>query len=234
MYAYVKIADGQFYMSAVFGFYENENKEYAKNYWIVLNKEKTRLIKHFTVNPDSKYIELMLCHVDWDETNWGEKSPNGIQCVNYLPAEKISEMIDTDSVPADLLERCIAEDSAFVFNPYPEIQTQKDLETLAWTAGGLHDAQIAEEKLGSDGVLYVRFEGAWACNVEMWFWGDLQYDTASRDPAHYDPYWQDSTMLLHNGFVYLADDYNLTAEEIENGGYCCFKARHMKYHLIPV
>lgn len=72
----------------------------------------------------------------------------------------------------------------------------------------------------------------WGCQIEVWFWGDLEYDTSSRDPEFDDPYWFGATVILQDGFVYLLDEENMTVEQITSG-YCYFKARHMKYHIIP-
>ena len=234
MYAYIKKADGQFYMSAVFGYYRS--KDFSKCYWVVLNEEKTRLVIHPALNSKSKHIGHMICIVDADETNWNHLPEEGYctNCVNYLPAKQIIELIETDSVPAELLARCIAEDKAFVFCDYPEVQTPQDITNLIWATGYFHNVQIAEVKMNADGVLYVRLEGAWDCNAELWFWGDAAYDTFPRDPGHDAPCWEAGSMRLHNGFIYLADDIEVSAKDIENGEYCYFKARHLKYHIIPV
>ena len=232
MYAYIKAPDGHFYLSMVFGYCGF--KDNKKNCWIVLNAEKTKLIKQYVFNPVNKFIELMVLIVDSDRSNWTQPIDSiGCECVNYLPVNDISDMIDRDAVPNELLEQCISDNLSYTYCEYPEIKTQKDITDLEWATGNLHDAYIAEEKIQENDVLYLRFEGAWGCQVEMWFWGDLKYDTSTRDPQKWDPYWLDSTVLLHDGFVYLADDMKLTVEEIDNGNYCFFKARHMKYHIIP-
>ena len=84
----------------------------------------------------------------------------------------------------------------------------------------------------SDGNLYLLFDGIWGCKIEVWLWGDLEYDTSSRDSKDCDPYWFCSTILLQDEFVYFIDDEDVTVDEMKNG--CCwFKARHMKYHIIP-
>ena len=68
--------------------------------------------------------------------------------------------------------------------------------------------------------------------MEVWFSGDLEYDTSSRDPEECDPYWYGSAVILHNGFVYFVDEEDMTVDKI-TPGYCYFKARHMKYKVIP-
>lgn len=98
--------------------------------------------------------------------------------------------------------------------------------------GGFHDAYIEECKQLDDGSLYVRFDGTWGCKVEVWFWGAVEYDISSRDPEQCDPYWFASTIIIQDGFVYFIDEDNMTVDRISEG-YCWFKARHMKYRIIP-
>ena len=69
------------------------------------------------------------------------------------------------------------------------------------------------------------------CQVEIWFWDDLEYCSESRDPECCDPYWSCSTLIMKNGYVYFVDDM-IEVEQITDE-YCWFKARHMKYHVIP-
>lgn len=68
--------------------------------------------------------------------------------------------------------------------------------------------------------------------IEMWFSGDLEFDTKSRDPRYESPYWFGSTMVLKNGFIYFIDDEDREIEDIGEG-FCWFKARYVKYHIIP-
>ncbi len=105
-------------------------------------------------------------------------------------------------------------------------------EDLECVSGRFHDARIAKEEL-HDEILYLKFDGTWGRQIEVWFWGDIEYDTSSRDPEYYDPYWFGSTVILQDGFVYLADEDDLTIDDIKKGEYCYFKARHMKYRVIP-
>ena len=81
-------------------------------------------------------------------------------------------------------------------------------------------------------INYLLFDGTWGCKIEVWFRGDLEYDTSSRPSAEYDQFWLGSTVILQDGFVYLIDDDDMTVDKI-GPGYCYFKARHMKYRIIP-
>lgn len=78
----------------------------------------------------------------------------------------------------------------------------------------------------------MRFDGTRGCEIEVWFRGDLEYDTSGRDSETSDPYWFSSTVILQDGFGYLIDDNDMTVERI-TPGYCYFKSRHMKYRIIP-
>ena len=77
----------------------------------------------------------------------------------------------------------------------------KDIKNLEWASGGFHDARIAKKKLQDDDTLYLLFDGTWGCKIEVWFSGDLEYDTSSRDPETVDPYWFGATVILQDGFV---------------------------------
>lgn len=98
--------------------------------------------------------------------------------------------------------------------------------------GYFHDARIVSEHLDDNGMLHVHFDGTWGCEVDVWFWGDLEYDTSSKNQDNCDPYWYGSSVILHDGFVYFVDEYDMQVDEI-GPEYCYFKARHMKYRIIP-
>lgn len=232
MYAIIKEENGQYYTSTVFGCYNC--KDHRNRCWIVLNKEKNALVKHFVFKPKSRFLELMLICTDSERNGWNDEKGE-FSCVDFLPAAKISSMIDRKKVPTELLEQCIKTDSSYSFNEYPEIRSQKDIDDLYCATGGFHDAYI--EKLEDRGdSLYILFEGIWGCKLEVWFENDVSYDTADRyeEPQTFenDPYWYGGTVVIRNDYIYLIDDCDVSVNDIENG-YCYFRARKMKYHIIP-
>jgi len=229
MYGIVRTGNGNYYTSMIFGFYGSEN--YSEDCYIILNHQKNALIKQSVINPDSQSLERMILIADCDGENWTGNAYLGFHGVDYLP-EQIMTMIENNSVPDEILKCCIKEDSSYVFVEYPEIKTKRDIKNFYCVTDEFHDAYIKEIKQNGD-MLHVRFAGTFNCETELWFNGDVEYDVSSRDPEKYDPYWFGSTVLLKDGFVYFADGRNLTTEEIEQGGYCWFKARNMKYHIIP-
>ena len=123
-------------------------------------------------------------------------------------------------------------DAGYIYEEIQEIKGQNDIENLYWASGYFHDAYIAKEELQQDGTLYLKFEGCWGCEIEIWLWGELEYDTSSKNSDCYDNYWYSSSILQEDGFIYFVDDNNMTVDKIGKG-YCYFKARHMKYRIIP-
>ncbi len=240
MHALVRQGNGEFYVSTVFGYYrdvksEDEFQRYHElihsPYYIVWDESKTRLIKLFAVQPDTKYLIPQLLIIDADQSRW-VMDEDGVGGVAYLPRALADQYADSGILPKEIFAQCAAEGSDFHYDPYPEIRSEKDIENLYHATGGFHDARIAKEILQPDGTLYLRFDGTWGCEVEVWFWGDLEYDTSSRDPEKYDPYWFGATVILQDGFVYFVDEEDMAVEDITKG-YCWFRARHMKYHIIP-
>lgn len=233
MYAIVREGNGQYYMSMVFGYYDmgRNSNDYKHRYWVVLNKEKTALVNQATLFPDSKTLSPVVLIVDSDESNW-RKDNDKMQSVDFLPTETLFDLIENNTISEELLQLCIILDKEYVYNPYPEVSSEKDIKDLEeWVAGRFHDAYISKLE-ESENELYVYFKGMWGCDIEVWFSGEVSYDTSSRNPEEFDPYWGDSTVFFHDGFVYLIDDEYATVENAKDG-WCWFKARHMKYHVIP-
>lgn len=240
MHAIIRQGDGKYYISAVFGYYRDITatddyqrylEEIHKPYGIVWDPEKKRLTRWLAMVPNTKYIIPQILIIDSEQSNWN-MDENGVGCVNFLSRELLDSFLDEENQPEDVLDQCRAMDEGYIYNDTPEIKTQKDIKDLEWASGGFHDARIVKEELQKDGKLYLRFDGTWGCEIEVWFWGDLEYDTSSRNPEESDPYWSGSTVIIQDGFVYFVDDEYMTVDQI-TPGYCFFKARHMKYRIIP-
>ncbi len=240
MHAIIRQGNGEYYISAVFGYFRNitateEYERYIQSihspYWIVWDKEKKSLIKWLTMEPNTKYIIPQILIVDSERENWN-MDENGEGCINFLSRELLDSFLGEEHQPEEILEKCRAIDQDYVYEEIREIRNEKDIEDLNWASGGFHDAYIAREELQQDGTLYLRFDDVWGCEIEMWFWGDLEYDTSSRDPECFDSYWYGSTILQKDDFIYLIDEDGMTVDEI-NEHSCYFRARHVKYRIIP-
>ena len=240
MHAIIRQGDGKYYVSAVFGYYrdidETEDykrylQEFHKPYWIVWDAEKKRLIRWLNMDPNTKSLIPQILIVDSNQDNWNTDE-EGIGCVVFLSRELLDSFLDEEHQPEDILKKCREMDAGYTYADVQEIKTPRDIENLEWASGGFHDARIVKEELQDDGTLYLQFDGTWGCKIEMWFSYDLEYDTSSRDPETDDPYWYGSTIILQDGFVYFVDEEDMTVDKIKKG-HCYFKARHMKYRIIP-
>lgn len=232
MHAIICQENGSHYISMVFGYYRDRARSYYADYWIVWDSKKERLIKWPTFKPKKKFLEKQILIVDADQNDWN-LNQDGEGCVNFLNRNLLDSIMRENNQPQNIIEQCRKIDKGYTYDEVHEIKTQKDIEDLDWITGNFHDAYIAKKKLQDDGKLYLKFEGIWGCDLEVWFWGDLEYDMSSRDSELVDdPYWFDSTILFHDGFVYLIDEEDMTVEKITTG-YCYFKARHMEYRVIP-
>lgn len=231
MYAIIREGDGKFYTSMVFGFYKSSDEyDYKKRFWIILNKEKTELIKQHALQQNTKYLIPMVLITDADQTNWNQVSENE-ESVDFLPTSELLSLIDNHAVPEELVQKCIEMDNAYRFESIRTVTTSEDIRDLDWVSGGFHDAYISEIKEGEQ-QLCILFDGTWGCKIKVWFDGEVAYDVSSRDPELHDPCWFGSTIMIQGGFVYLVDDEDVSVEEITSG-YCWFRARNMKYRVIP-
>lgn len=240
MHALIRQGNGKYYVSAVFGYYKGINSANRHHrhhergyspYYVTWDEEKTKLVRTFAMQQNTEYLIPQLIIIESDMKNWIVQE-DGTGGVDFLPREIADRLIETGELPADIREKCMAVDIGYKYESYSEIRTEKDIEDLYWASGGFHDAYIKKEEMQKDGKLYLLFDGTWGCKIEVWFWGDLEYDTSSRNPELYDPYWFGSTVIMQDGFIYFVDDDNMTVDKISEG-YCYFKARHMRYHVIP-
>ena len=139
---------------------------------------------------------------------------------------------DVNGITSDeVLEKCRELDSRFHYTEYNEIADDTDIDRLMNVSGWFHDAVIKKMEERDD-RLRVLFDGVWGCKIEVFFEGDISYNTESRNPEFYDPYWGGSTMIHQNGYFYFVDEDNMKVEDIREG-YCWFKARKVAYRVIP-
>ncbi len=258
MHAIIRQGEGKYYVSAVFGYYKDRSDEedYEKYlqsiynaYYIVWDAEGKRLVRCLAMVPGTKYIlpdlpnkvapnrfwqepnEIyiipLVIIIDADQSNW-RKDENDVGCVDFLCWDLLDSFLDNDEQPEEVLDKCREMDAGYVYEEITEIKTETDIANLSWASGGFHNAFIAKEELMEDGTLLLCLDGIWGCKIEIWFWGDLEYDTSSK----HDHGWFGSTVILQDGFVYLIDDDDMTVDKI-SPRYCYFKARHMKYRIIP-
>lgn len=233
MYAIINNGNGNYYSSAVFGFYDDHPSQFGsyRAYYYVLDEKKETLVKKDEFDQSRMpNLHLMVLITNRDTSGWRMideyhggpewlSKEAAMHCVNY-------------GTPADVLSRCLDYDSKNPYNEYQTIESEKDIENLMGVSEFFHDAYIKEISPVDDGIK-VLFDGLWGCNIEVTFTGDVSYCTDRRDPEWGDPSWYEATVLLHDGYIYMVDEGDdITVEEI-NDGLCWFRGRHMMYHVIP-
>lgn len=211
MQAIIRQGDGKYYISTVFGYYKDitakdDYQRYVesihKPYWIVWDAEHKKLIRWLNMVPNTKYLIPQVLIIDVDTAGWNMDA-DGVGCVNFLTREFLDSFLDSDTQPEAILEQCHKLDRAYTYDPEPEIRTERDVENLMSVSGYFHDARIAEEKILEDGTLYLHFDGTWGCEIDVWFWGELEYCTDSRSQDECNEYWYGSSVILQDGFVLL-------------------------------
>lgn len=82
MHAIIRQGNGEYYISAIFGYFKNitatdEYERYIQSihssYWIVWDKEKKTLIRWLNMEPNTKYMIPQLLIVDSDYENWNRR-----------------------------------------------------------------------------------------------------------------------------------------------------------------
>ena len=125
------------------------------------------LIRWTAMTPNTKYLIPQILIIDSNQDNWNIDD-NGVGCVDCLSRELLDSFLDKSEQPEDVLNKCRLMDVGYVYEEVQEIKDQKDIENLEWVSGGYHDARIAKEELLQDGTFYLRFDGTWGCEIEVW------------------------------------------------------------------
>lgn len=229
MHAIIRKGNKEYYISVVLGFYRI-NPKADKYYFVVLNEDKNKLIKCDQYFPGN-ILSPRLLIVDNDTSNWN-KDENGIGEVNLFNKDELDTYCEKDEIPQEILNRILHLDNKYKYKEYNEINNKKDIDNLMWATGYFHDARITKQEMIYSNTLYLKFDGIWGCEVEMWLSESLNYDTSSRNPEEFDPYWYGATMILKNDYIYFIDEDDMKSVE-DLKGYCWFKCKKIKYHIIP-
>ena len=233
MFGIIRLGEGTYYTSAIFACCRGSKAEYDYDkYYIVLNEKKTKLVKQPLFNPEKKpQLELMILFLDGNQDGW-YIDDCGYGEVDFLNPGLMLEQIESEELPDEIINQCKIIDSQYSYKEDNEILSDADIKQLMLLSGGFHDAVIEEIHTQEDGSLYVRYGGIWGCKIEILFEGDISYQTESRNPELYDPYWYGATMIRQDGYIYLMDEEDMKVEDISDES-CWFRSRRVKYHVIP-
>ena len=242
MYEIVKNPDETFYTSTVFCRYYKLDKyghcsDAHSKFYIVLNQEKTKLIKIMNQPTELRYLMPQVLELDTDMTDWIETDGDF-----YLGVVDFLSDIDFDSddwtVPQELIEHCIEIDSQHKYVEIADIKTETDIKNILWTTGYFHDGFIDDGKEEGDN-LYLRFSGLIGCDLELWFSDDVEHNIDSFSPDDFDPdifdtpYWEYVSIFFEDGYTYLARDAVTKRSEFHKHTQYA-RARNLKYRIVPI
>ena len=238
MYAIIRDGKGGYYTSTVFGYYcpvstQNSRKRRLESihnqFFVVLSKDKKRLVKKEIFPRRKRRLDPLVLIVDEENEDW-IVDEEGHGCVDFLTGVDFEAAEAEPVLTAQLLERCIQMDSAYIYQEYQDVRAEKDLRNLSCVAGGFHDAYI--ETCRQDGTqIYVLFDGIWGCKIEIWFEGEAAYSVEAGNPGK-DPIWYSAALVQKDGFYYLVDDDSADVDHLDDQ--CCwFRGRSLRYHVIP-
>ncbi len=232
MYVLINNGDGTHYASVAFAcyretVYDAQGKkipDHYRWYYLVLNQEKTALVKKYKYDGPQMVFEL-----DDSTEGWNLNDDDTGEINTHNKTELLAmERNGVGFVTLDLIE----EDRKHTFNEVQNILSQYDVDRLITLSNGFLDSYIEEIEQGDDSLrLLLHIEGG---SVEIWFSEDIQYNMGFRANPRHCPDWEiGGCMWLENGYVYLADDIDMTAAKLtDKHGW--FRARKAKYtlHLI--
>lgn len=133
MYAIINNGNGDYYTSTVYACYEDPTNEDGTNWWgeyyIVLNKEKNALIKHYAYDSSVKpSIRQMILYIDDNQDNWNVDKRTGIGEVNISDRDSLMKMVEQSTVSNELIEL----DKQYHFEDYPEIHNEADIAFVSF------------------------------------------------------------------------------------------------------
>lgn len=236
MHAIIRLGNGRFYTSAIFGRYKGEGDNYNTDIFVVFNQTKEKLIAIPQISyGQDNIIHTNLIIFDTHDISW--KFSYGARrygFVSFLNKEKAFQIIKTGRFPSgtDIESRCRKEDESLVYKKWNKIRTTADIKNLMQATGGFHDAYVTEcKKDNQTGDIFVKFSGIWGTDLEMVFQGDAQCHL--HDPEESEPWWFDCKFQKFQGKYYLFDSAEASAVDFNNWNTDCFCAKEVFYHIIP-
>lgn len=236
MHAIIRLGNGQFYTSAVFGRYKDETGKYGTDIFVVYNQAKDKLvaIPQLSFTKD-KIVQTNIIIFDTHDISWKfSYGKRRYGFVSFLTKEKAFEIIRSGSFPpgSEIKKRCEAEDQGLTFKKWNKIRTSADIKNLLEATGSFHDGYVTEcQKDKQSGDIFVKFSGIWGTDLEMVFQGEAQCHL--HDPEESEPWWFDCKIQKFQNKYYLFDSAEASVMDFENWSTDCFCAKEVFYHIIP-
>lgn len=232
----VKLDNDKYYASKVFAIINNNlDDEYDKGWkyqYLVFDENNQNLVLINEFQENSKYLKMRILILDNDTSDM-TLDENRIGKVNFLTDEEINEIINNKITSQEVLNKCKKYITSYN-GEYLYIKNESDIKNLMWTSGGFHDGYIEDVKRNEKNELVVLFEGIWGCDIEIIFSPDVIYHVKETEDLDYpDKWWFDSKLLIHDDLIIFVDSYDYNINDNLDNYSNWFKARSMKYKIIP-
>ena len=233
MKAILRLGYCRHYSSPVFGVYRDpaSPKDPFDAYVVCLDDRRETLTTH-PLHDIAQYPfpYPRLLFTDMSGDGWVEEE--GVYAgVPFIPLALARRIAMGEEAPADVVERCRALDDGEAVDALRPVTTDAELQNLLTVAGYLHDARADHVTVGDDTVT-IEFWDVWGCTLELVFSGDTAYCLAGDPPETYWGRWMCGSLLLQDGYFYLADTLKFSAEEL-NDEYCWIRGKTLQFRLTP-
>ena len=240
MHAIIRLGNGKYYTSAVFGRFPDESDSDNKDLLIVFNQAKNALIAlpqlQFTKDG---FISRKIIIYDTHDSSWRYANTNNTHrhygCVAYLNKEKCFDLVHMARkgiVGTGIPDQCYKDDNAIKLEKWIKVRTDVDIKNLLSIAGDFHDGYVAEcQRDKKTGNIRALFKGTWGTDIELVFQGEAYCHL--HDPNEYEPWWYDCLLARYRSKIYLIDSSVAKAEDCGNWDTDCFCAKELFYHVIP-
>lgn len=233
MKAIVRTLDGGYYHSLVFGLFKDEkaiggfsqlHSKSNREIYIVLNKEKTKLIT-LPLYDSLAYFERRIIVTDRSQENW-LFDDDGYGTVDFLPINNILDLIKSELVSQDLLIKCVEQDKQAHFTTSFLLETENDIKNFESVSDYLIDAFIAEVSY-TEGILSALFSNVKGCDILINFLNPSEFRFFGNDY-----YWNSGVVFKQNGNIFLVDEGFDEDSEVSSTQ-ACFSGQVVNYEVIP-
>lgn len=240
MHAIIRLGNGRYYTSAVFGRFPDESSSDNKDLLVVFNQAKNALIAlpqlEFTKDG---FISRHVIIYDTHDASWRYSNIKGTHrhygSVAYMNKEQCFDLVHMAQkgiINTGIPEKCFKDDQAIPLEKWTKVRTDIEIRNLLSIAGDFHDAYVAEcQRDKKTGNIRALFKGAWGTDIELVFQGEAICHL--HDPNEYEPWWYDCKLARHRGKIYLIDSSEARPEDCENWDTDYFCAKDLFYHIIP-
>ena len=233
MHAIIRLGQGKFYTSAVFGKYHDENGDY----FIVYDQTKTKLVKIHSVDTNlldrslaSRIIIFDDSDIGWKFEMGSNRKYGGLSFLSKNEALNLVKSGKMPGLPSTLATECQLADNATVLPKWFTVTSEREAERLKIISDGFKDAFVSEcQKHTKTGDIRVLFEGLPGYQLELIFTGDAYCHL--HDPEQDQPWWYDSLIEYKNGYIYLIDSAEASISQFFNWSTDCFRAQKLFYRI---